>query len=82
MTDTVPSILRIYNNQLELKYEISSLSNVDFVSPNDNDLKILTDDKLSLLSTKLNVKKAEIFDLLGRKIDEYKNILRCAFNYL
>ncbi|MBC7642697.1 MAG: hypothetical protein H7174_10250, partial [Flavobacterium sp.] len=64
----------IYADRFDLKYETTSLSNIDFESISTNDLKIINDNKLSLYSTKLNIKKTEIFDLLGRKVDEYKNV--------
>jgi hypothetical protein len=61
----------IYNDRFVLKYINSSLSNKDFEL--NNDFRIFINQKLDLQSNQ-NIKKVEVFDLLGRKIDEYKNL--------
>ena len=60
-----------FNDRFILKYCNTSLSNYEFAS--NNEIKILTSEKISIQSSSLKIKKVEIFDLLGRKIDSYEN---------
>jgi GEVED domain/Ig-like domain CHU_C associated len=61
-----------FNDRFILKYVNPALANNEFEILND--FKIATGQKLTLLSSNQNIKKVEIFDLLGRKVDEYKNL--------
>ena len=61
-----------FNDRFILKYVNPALANTEFEVLND--FKIATGQKLTLFSSNQNIKKIEIFDLLGRKIDEYKNL--------
>ena len=61
-----------FNDRFVLKYVNPALANNQFET--SNDFKIATGQKLTLFSSNQNIKKVEIFDLLGRKVDDYKNI--------
>ena len=66
------SEIGIFNDRFIMKYANTSLAINQFET--SNDFRITTGQKLTLFSSNQNIKKVEIFDLLGRKIDEYKNL--------
>jgi hypothetical protein len=66
------SEIGIFNDRFTMKYSNTSLAINQFET--SNDFRIATGQKLTLFSVNQNIKKVEIFDLLGRKIDEYKNL--------
>ena len=61
-----------FQNRFVVKYTNQSLSTNTF--DNENDLIIATNNKIEVKSTQLNINKIEVFDLLGRKIEDYSNI--------
>ena len=66
------STIGTFADRFVLKYVNTNLANTNFET--NNDLKVLTSDKISLSSSNLLIKKIEVYDLLGRKIDGYDNI--------
>ena len=61
-----------FADRFVLKYVNTNLATTNFET--NNDLKVLTSDKISLSSSSLLIKKIEVYDLLGRKIDGYNKV--------
>ena len=66
------STIGTFADRFVLKYVNTNLATTNFET--NNDLKVLTSDKISLSSSNLLIKKIEVFDLLGRKIDGYDKV--------
>jgi hypothetical protein len=62
----------IFNNRFVLRYTNSTLSNSDFEF--SNAIQVVVNEKVAVYSSIENIKEIEIFDVLGRKIDLYKNV--------
>lgn len=60
-----------FNDRFVLRFSNGNLGNVDFT--NENGIKILRGNELAVHSSSERIKNIVAFDVLGRKIDEYKN---------
>ncbi|MCL9804617.1 T9SS sorting signal type C domain-containing protein [Flavobacterium amniphilum] len=61
-----------FNDRFILKYINQALSNDDFVSPND--IKIFAMGSLNVESSKLDINEISVYDVLGKKLLNLKNI--------
>jgi hypothetical protein len=61
-----------YNDRFILRYTDSVLGTGSYNI--DNSIKVVTNDKAIVYSSNQAIKNIEIFDVLGRKIDSYKNV--------
>jgi hypothetical protein len=61
-----------FNDRFVLRYTDSALGTGSISL--DNSIKVVTNDKAIVYSSNQAIKNIEIFDVLGRKIDSYKNV--------
>jgi hypothetical protein len=61
-----------FNDRFTLKYINQALSNDDFIS--SNDIKIFAAGNLNVESSKLNINDISVYDVLGKKLLDLKNI--------
>jgi hypothetical protein len=63
-----------FNNRFILRYATTegALDNVNFNL--DNTVQVITNEKVSVYSSQESIKNIIVYDVLGRKIDEYKNV--------
>lgn len=62
----------ICDNRFTLKYTDSALGNNEFSI--DNTVEVITNQKVTVYSSQQAIKDIIVYDVLGRKIDEYKNV--------
>lgn len=60
-----------FNERFEIVYSNATLGVNEFTT---NDIKVITNDKLTVYSSLETIKEITVYDVLGRKINEYKSI--------
>jgi len=60
-----------FNERFEIVYSNTTLGVNEFTT---NDIKVITNDKLTVYSSLESIKDIIVYDVLGRKINEYKSI--------
>lgn len=61
----------VYNERFEIVYTNTTLGVNEYTT---NDIKVITNDKLTVYSSLESIKEIIVYDVLGRKINEYKSI--------
>lgn len=62
----------IFDNRFVLKYKESTLGTDEFAL--DNTVQVISNQKVTVYSSQQEIKNIVVYDVLGRKIDEYKNV--------
>jgi hypothetical protein len=61
-----------HNQRFRIVYLNTSLGNPDF--ENQNEIKVITNESLSVISSKQLMKSVVIYNVLGQELDRYQNV--------